>query len=223
MFEQIISNGGPTLYPLALLSVLAFAVFMERGIYFLRNWTDYRALINGIRAEWKGLRAALPEFLEQDKRPLYCLARLQLFYSRKCPHLRNDILKREGERLLSQSFRFVRFLGLTASIAPLLGLAGTVLGLVDTFYLIELKGGQVNPSELAGGIWEALLTTVLGLAIAIPSMLAYHFFSGICEQQARNMKSLVSEIDEIQHLNQEGICDSQSIPSALSPSNSTET
>jgi len=202
MIERIITHGGPTLYPLALLSILALAVFMERIIYFLRNWTDYRGLIQRIRSDWKGQHSVLPDFLVQDNRPLYRLARLQMHYSRKAPHLRNTILKREGEHLLSLSFRFVKFLGLAASIAPLLGLAGTVLGLVDTFYLIELKGGQVDPSLLAGGIWEALLTTVLGLAIAIPCMLAYHFFSGLCDQQARNMKSLVSEIDEIQHFTQ---------------------
>jgi biopolymer transport protein ExbB len=202
MFEKIIDNGGPTLYPLIVLSVLALAVVLERLFYYFKTWCSYRHLMYRLKSELKrnsngGLQH--PEFLDGDKRPLPRMARLLIDCHNSCPSIRNDILKREGERALHGAFRYVKFLGLASTIAPLLGLAGTVLGLVDTFMLIESKGGQVNPAELAGGIWEALLTTVMGLAIAIPCMLAYHFFSGRCDSLAREMKNMVSEVDEWLH------------------------
>lgn len=64
------------------------------------------------------------------------------------------------------------FLKLCAALGPLLGLMGTVLGMVDVFEAISEGSSSVNPAELAGGIWKALLTTVMGLALAIPSMIA---------------------------------------------------
>ncbi len=67
------------------------------------------------------------------------------------------------------------FLKLCAALGPLLGLMGTVLGMVDVFEAISEGSSSVNPAELAGGIWKALLTTVMGLALAIPSMIASWF------------------------------------------------
>jgi len=209
MIEKLFEHGGATLYPLIILSVLALAVTLERICYYGRTWSSYPRLLakireNLIRSPVGTLSGA--DFLEKDRRPLAKMARLLIHCQNRCPSIRNDILKREGERILCDAYRYVRFLGLCATIAPLLGLAGTVLGLVSTFMLIESKGGQVNPAELAGGIWEALLTTIAGLAIAIPCMLVYHFFSGRCDSLARDLKNLVSEVDEWLHLHDAPAC-----------------
>ena len=90
----------------------------------------------------------------------------------------------------------LRGLAAITHIAPLLGLLGTVTGLVSAFHRIELFGGQVQPGDLAGGIWEALLSTVLGLLIAIPCMAAYHNFESKADRIARRMQTIVSELDE---------------------------
>ena len=83
-----------------------------------------------------------------------------------------------------------------AHIAPLLGLIGTVTGLVSAFHQIERLGGSVQPSDLAGGIWSAMLTTVFGLVVAIPCMAAYHGFESWADRIARRMQFVVSELDE---------------------------
>ena len=73
----------------------------------------------------------------------------------------------------------LNFLSMLAHVSPLIGLLGTIVGLVKSFYAIEQKAasvGMVNPSDIAGGIWEALLTTVAGLSVAIVSYLAYGYF-----------------------------------------------
>ncbi|GEM_PF-7107289 len=67
-------------------------------------------------------------------------------------------------------------LGVTSRIAPLIGLLGTVMGMIRTFRSIELKGGNVNIAFLSKGIWEALLTTAAGLIIAVIALVFYHFF-----------------------------------------------
>ena len=61
-------------------------------------------------------------------------------------------------------------------MSPLLGLLGTVIGMISSFSQLELGGDLVNPALLAGGIWTALLTTAIGLVVAIPAMVAHHFF-----------------------------------------------
>jgi len=71
----------------------------------------------------------------------------------------------------------IDILGIIAHVAPLLGLLGTVVGMIRAFMRIEELAGRVNASVLAGGIWEALLTTAFGLAVAIPSFVMYHYFN----------------------------------------------
>ena len=72
--------------------------------------------------------------------------------------------------------RYNRTLELIGLIAPLLGLLGTILGMIKAFQALELSGAQADPAVLAGGIWEALLTTALGLAVAIPAIVAFNLF-----------------------------------------------
>ena len=74
--------------------------------------------------------------------------------------------------------RFLPTLALVANVAPLLGLMGTVTGMIKAFQAIQNLGGKVNASVLAGGIWEAMLTTAEGLAVAIPALVAHHMLQG---------------------------------------------
>ncbi|OEU61922.1 MAG: biopolymer transporter ExbB, partial [Desulfobacterales bacterium S5133MH16] len=71
--------------------------------------------------------------------------------------------------------RYLQALATIGSIAPLLGLLGTVLGMIKAFMVIQEMGGKVNAAVLAGGIWEAMLTTALGLAVALPTMVAHSY------------------------------------------------
>jgi biopolymer transport protein ExbB len=71
----------------------------------------------------------------------------------------------------------MQLLATLGNIAPLLGLLGTVIGMIKAFMVIQEMGGKVNASVLAGGIWEAMLTTAVGLAVALPAMLAHGYLS----------------------------------------------
>ena len=81
-------------------------------------------------------------------------------------------------------------------MSPLLGLIGTVIGLVAAFLQIELNAGQVQPGDLAEGIWAALLTTVFGLCIAIPTFLILQVFESRVDRMARRMSYVVAYLDQ---------------------------
>ena len=84
-----------------------------------------------------------------------------------------------------------------ASISPLLGLFGTVLGMIKAFLNLEKAGSQVDPALLAGGIWEALLTTAFGLAIAIPALTAYHLFENKISNTKDKMKDSIIRVNTL--------------------------
>ena len=110
--------------------------------------------------------------------------------------MREDLLKREAAVALKKVEAHLRILSAITHIAPLLGLLGTVTGLVSAFHQIELLGGSVQPSDLAGGIWEALLTTVFGLTIAIPSMAFYHIFEAAADNICLQIQLIITDLDE---------------------------
>lgn len=104
-----------------------------------------------------------------------------------------DKIRSESLRLarieISKLNSFLRPLEVIATLAPLLGLLGTVMGMIEAFKAMEAAGTQVNPAVLSGGIWQALLTTALGLAVAIPVSLAHSWLERKVEVQAGDIQN----------------------------------
>ena len=92
--------------------------------------------------------------------------------------------------------RGLRALGMIGNIAPLLGLLGTIIGMIKAFVVIEQAGGKVDAQALAGGIWEAMITTGIGLAVAIPVLFLLHGLEGVAERRAHSMQYYASLILE---------------------------
>ncbi len=187
---QLFLKGGFAMWPLLLCSIIGVAIIAERFIYFQRIRLNYGAFT-------KQLKALIGARNFRDA-ALLC---------RKHPNqdkLRDEILKREGSQALEQVETRLRGLATLTHISPLLGLLGTVTGLVGAFHKIEILGGQVQPGDLAAGIWEALITTVFGLVIAIPCMAAYHGFESAADRIARRMQFIISELDELFGKNSKG-------------------
>lgn len=107
-------------------------------------------------------------------------------------------VKEEIQRLASadmESFRsHLRSLEFIGTVSPLLGLFGTVLGMIEAFRQMEQAGSQVDPSVLSGGIWQALLTTGVGLAVAIPTMLAHQWLDRRAERHAHRIEDTVTRV-----------------------------
>ena len=178
MWELLI-KGGPLMFLIILCSVIAFAVVMER------LWVLRRAKINT-----EDFMEDIAETLKRNK-IMDAIDRCNATPGPIAQILKAGILKHDRPRAeireavedagLHEVPRLEKNLGVLATIAhisPLLGLLGTVTGMVRSFQVIEQKAialVPVNPGDLAGGIWEALITTVAGLAVAIPTYVAYNF------------------------------------------------
>jgi biopolymer transport protein ExbB len=95
---------------------------------------------------------------------------------------------------LMQTRRGLRALELIATIAPLIGLLGTVLGMIEAFQALQAAGNRADPAALAGGIWQALLTTAAGMAVAIPASMALSWYDSICERVQADLEDLATRV-----------------------------
>jgi biopolymer transport protein ExbB len=168
-------KGGGLMYLLLLCSVLVLAITLERWVRIRRARTNTEALFGPVedmiaRDDMAGAYAHLRFYRE----PLAAVLRAILeSQSRKRRHLEEAALMEARRELRLLNLR-LPVLGLLAGLAPLLGLLGTVIGMIKAFQQVAAAQGAVNPSMLASGIWEALLTTGAGLAVAIPAVIFHH-------------------------------------------------
>ena len=109
------------------------------------------------------------------------------------PRLEGELMRRGNEEV-TQMNSLIRLLELIAMVSPLLGLLGTVLGMIQSFQELELAQGAANASVLAGGIWQALLTTAAGLLVAIPAAIAAGLFAARIDGAAQRIESAVGRL-----------------------------
>lgn len=179
-FIRLLYKAGPLMIPVLLCSLLSLAIIIERFIYFssvkLNISGMFSEILNYVRKN--RIREAI-EFCEKTGSYVSNILKAGLFHYDQPKEVVREAMENASLYEIPKLERNLNFLGTLAHISPLLGLLGTVVGLVKCFAVIEQKAisvGVVNPSDLAGGIWEALLTTAGGLSVAIPSFLAYNYF-----------------------------------------------
>ena len=179
-------------------SLVACAVAVERILtyasygYSPDRW--FESLLTKIRKSGPaaGLAMAIPY-----RHPVARVAQTYLEQLNRPEKVRQDNVRRTGSVALESVEKNLRILAALAHLAPLVGLLGTVIGMVVAFSQIQSIQGTVKPSDLAGGIWEALLTTVFGLVVAIPCMALYHAFEGHADKIARRMEMAVTSLDDL--------------------------
>ncbi|WP_119166573.1 MotA/TolQ/ExbB proton channel family protein [Algihabitans albus] len=187
--------GGPVVAILAVMSVVSLA------IVFVKLW-QFRAarLGDGRTAQeslwlWRtGRTGEALALADSSRNPVaQALARALRGQRRGLPEarVREEVL-RYGTDVLEALRSWFRPLEVIASLAPLLGLFGTVLGMIEAFRQLEAAGNQVNPAILSGGIWEALLTTAVGLAVAIPVVALLNWLERRVDRLAHEMDSTVT-------------------------------
>ena len=177
---DLLAKGGPVMFILLGFSIFAFAIIFIKLIQFFAAALSSTNKIEEILTKLNGSNAKkLLTDIQKIKNPLARIIEVVIITKND---RRFDKESREAEisRIISQEIRnlenYLGGLEVVASISPLLGLFGTVLGMIKAFLNLEKAGSQIDPALLAGGIWEALLTTAFGLAIAIPALAAYHLF-----------------------------------------------
>ena len=190
---SLASPGGIVLIVLAFLSFLSLALMIIKFIQ-LGRVRGGKSLRNSALALWAdGQRDSAISTLANDPRPAggilhYALQSTVAKVARKPLEAE---LQRRGNSAVESMSRHIRVLELIAMIAPLLGLLGTVLGMIQSFQELELAQGAANASLLAGGIWQALLTTAAGLIVAIPAAVGASLLSSRVDGAAHDIETAI--------------------------------
>jgi biopolymer transport protein ExbB len=196
--SELFIKGGWVMYPILISSIIALAVAIERGIYFWRIRNNNQLLFEEVYNLLKRGRIENGLTLcRKSQGPIAAVLTVCLRNFYKKSSKIEKIIEHEGSGILSGMERYLRILSTVAQAAPLLGLLGTVTGMIRCFRQIEEVGGKVNAVLLAGGIWEALLTTAFGLIVAIPCLLVYYYFEGLVDDYEKRMHGFVHEIIDL--------------------------
>ena len=176
--------------PIVLCSIIALAIIVER-LFSLRDSKIIPASFVG-EARRLVTSGKVDELLDLSRRthaPVAAVVEAAIV-SQSLPGASfKEAVEAVGKEQSEQLTRFLGVLATIASIAPLLGLLGTVTGMIRVFNIISTKG-VTNPSDLAGGISEALLTTAAGLVVAIPTLIAYNYFFKLTNRYILRMEQI---------------------------------
>lgn len=195
IIEAVVS-GNPIILVLLALSVLSLTLIGVKLVQLasVRSGGDARS---AAFTQWKsGQKDAAISAVQSGKSPAdrvtaYAMESLNTGLSG--PALEGELLRRGNEEMADMG-SFIRVLELIAMIAPLLGLLGTVLGMIQSFQELEMAEGAANASVLAGGIWQALLTTAAGLLVAIPAAVGATLLSSRIESAGQKIESAVGQL-----------------------------
>ena len=178
-------KGGFLVWPILLCSIIGVMVFFER-LFSLRIAEDREKTAekilplfeSGMLSEAKKIletrRAIKKKKISASESILYEAVSMQ---GSELDTL-ETVLAHGVEKELNSLYRYMGVLATAGNIAPLLGLLGTVVGMIKAFLVVENMGGKVNAAVLAGGIWEAMLTTAFGLMVAIPLIICHSYLEG---------------------------------------------
>ena len=175
---EIIQAGGWLMLPIIVCSIVAAAIIMER----LWTFQQKRVLPQDLTAQaWQWVKADQldPEHLQilHQSSPLGQVLAAGLANRDTSREIAKESIEDTGRHVVHELERYLNPLGTIAVVSPLLGLLGTVIGMVKVFAAITANGVG-NPGTLAGGISEALITTAAGLTVAIPSLIGYRYLRG---------------------------------------------
>lgn len=204
----LIDKGGPIVVLLLILSVVSAAIILLKIFQYWRAGLSKRAFVEPAveRIEANDPEGAL-RVLGKYRTPL---ARAMAAGVRA--KIRGDLrdedvaaeIQRVGAVELGALQSYFRWLEVIGNISPLLGLLGTVIGMIQAFQRLEEAGNKVDPALLSGGIWTALLTTAVGLAVALPAVTALNLFEGRVDQVRLAMRDSSARVIAGLHARQSG-------------------
>lgn len=175
MLPDWFSLLGVTGWPLAFCAVLALAICFERMVFIVVNHA-------GFKKQYENLSQYL------------------LMHQTSPKALRDEMVGVMVNELQPAYYRGLKLLRLISTVSPLIGLLGTILGIIKAFKTIAIQTGPVSPSLIADGLWEAMLTTAAGLMVALPCLLFAHIFRSISEKKLNHLCLLLNKLSINQEL-----------------------
>ena len=189
---SIFQQGGPVMLVLLALSVLATAIILIKLFQFSRSSLRRTGFVEpALLALQQGEHTRVLDDLQQQPGPVARVLESAVRCGADSDMSARDVeaeVSRVGSAQIRNLESWLRGLSSIAHLSPLLGLLGTVTGMISAFMRLEEAGSRVDPSILSGGIWEALLTTAFGLTVAIPAMAAFYYLEGEVDHVRATMK-----------------------------------
>ena len=193
MLELIVA-GGPVMIPIIVLSVVALGLIIERAAAFVRARERRMDLLSWVLEELgKGRGAVVAEELAQSPSAEAAVLREGVLARTTAPEERELRMQARAQGELARLERFLPWLSSLANIETMLGLLGTVTGMIRSFLALRLSG-VADPAVLAGGISEALITTAAGLAVAIPCLVTYHVLIQAADRITARVETAATEL-----------------------------
>src|SRR6476469_11212405 len=202
MLPTLLTKGGPMIYLIIVASAVALSVFVERVLHFHRAQINSMEFLNGVRNVLK--RDNLVEALsicDATPGPVARLVKVAILNRERGREGVRESLEEAGVVEIPPLEDKLNLLATIAQIAPLMGLLGTVLGFMHIFSELQAAGTFANIRSLSGGIWEGLICTATGLAVAIPCYAGYNYLVSRVNAIVLDMEKAAGEIVNI-------VCDS---------------
>jgi len=201
MYNQIynfISLGGPMAIPLIICSIFSVAVIIEKAVFFIRRKDNSLRLLKRIelKVENDDIIGALNE-LKGEKGPNAKLLSTALSHYEEDPDRIREVLQAVGEDEIKKMEKHLPVLDVVAMISPLLGLLGTVLGIISSFNILGTAAGAASPAQISSGIAAALISTAMGLVIAIPTAIFYSYYINKVEEKSHEMNLSMIDIMDV--------------------------
>jgi biopolymer transport protein ExbB len=195
---EIIWEGGILMWPILLCSIVAVAITIERFIVLRRASIDTREFMDTMRQVLRQNRMQEAiEICDETDAPVARIMKAGILKHNRSKEDIREAIEDAGHLEIPRLERYLSALATCANIAPLLGLLGTVAGMIKAFAEIQHKEGQVNPSDLAGGINNALVTTAAGLTVAIPTLVVYNYLVSRVENMVLEMEISSTELVDL--------------------------
>ena len=200
-FEEvfgIIAQGGMLMYPIALCSIIGFGIVIERAISLRRASIDTREFMNTMRQVLRQNRIQEAiQICDETHAPVARMMKAGMMRHKRSKEDIREAIEDASHLEIPRLERYFAALATCANVSPLLGLLGTVTGMIKAFAQIQNKRGQVSPADLAEGIGNALVTTAAGLTVAIPLLVAYNYYVTRVDTMVVEMEISSSELVEL--------------------------
>jgi len=196
---ELVQAGGWLMWPIILCSVIAMAIIAERlWAYQAKKVIPANLVAQIWQLNQKGQITAAHIATVRGSSPLGRILAAGLTNRDHPKIVMKEAIEEEGRQVVHELERYLNTLGTIAAITPLLGLLGTVIGMIKVFTAIT-SAGVGNPAVLAGGISEALITTAAGLSVAIPALAFHRYLSGRVDKLVIGMEEQALKMVEVMH------------------------
>ncbi len=186
--------GGSMMIPIAICSFMAVIIFIERYLSLRKirlNSRKFTLQIRNLLAHQRIEEAIL--LCKETPGPIAGVAKAALLKKDRPREEIKEAIQSAGQAEIYHMEKYMGILATVAGVAPMFGFLGTVTGMIKAFMEIQTRGGNVDAGVLAGGIWEALITTAAGLIVGIPALIAYNWIQGRVEHHVFEMQESSNE------------------------------